>query len=67
MKNKALKLKFYFCITKEGSLEELINEKSQHKKIIEPELQKKWSLQMLNGLEFLHNRLKVIHRDIKPG
>jgi serine/threonine protein kinase len=64
---KSLKTKCYFCNTKEGSLEELINEKSQHKTVIEPELQKKWSLQMLNGLGFLHNILKVIHRDVKPG
>ena len=54
-------------LEKEGSLEELINEKNHYKQVIDPNLQKKWSLQMLNGLEFLHDRLHVIHRDIKPG
>ena len=50
MNTLSLKMVINIFITKEGSLEELINRMNDQKQIIEPMLQKEWSLQMLKGL-----------------
>ena len=62
-----------FCIIhvfkylKEGSLDKAIAEKAIHKQTFENEIILKWTNQLLNALEYLHDSKRIVHRDVKPG
>jgi serine/threonine protein kinase len=51
----------------EPSLEKLLNDVTQTSKKLPQELACAWSRQILAGLEHLHERKGLIHRDLKPG
>ena len=49
-----------------GDLEHLIDHSRKTKKVIDESKILKWSLEIMKGITYLHDK-KVIHRDIKPG
>lgn len=52
---------------KNGDLKKTINKrKHENRKFSEKEISE-WMSQATNGLIYLHNRIEMIHRDIKPA
>jgi serine/threonine protein kinase len=56
-----------FKIFKGGTLEEAIANKSFCGQNFTEECLLSWTFKLLNAIDYLHNELKIIHRDIKPG
>ncbi len=61
----------YYCIIMEycenGDLRSRINEKKSLKKFFNLELIYNWINEIINGIYYLHNKQRIIHRDIKPN
>ena len=51
---------------KDGSLNDIIIEQKIKNKILTDEKIYFWTIQLLNGIDFLHSK-KIWHRDIKPA
>jgi serine/threonine protein kinase len=49
------------------SLEHNINEKGNSGKTFDQNLIFDWMKDIIKGLSYLHDKLQIIHRDIKPG
>ena len=61
----------YYCIIMEycenGDLRSWINEKKSLNKLFNLELIYYWINEIINGIYYLHNKHRIIHRDIKPN
>lgn len=60
---------FYFVSEyhQNGSLDMLLAERQFTRVTFEYERINKWTIDLLNVLEFLHETKQIIHRDITPG
>jgi serine/threonine protein kinase len=54
-------------IKKEGTLEEEISTKHFLNQQIRPVDIYYWSNQLLSGISYIHDKLGIVHRDIKPS
>ena len=61
--------KQFAIFKKDGNLDNYLrlydSTKDQSKILIECQLE--WAEQLINGLHYFHNELKIIHRKIRPG
>ena len=52
---------------KNGDLKKTISKRKYEKRTFSDEEISEWMSQATNGLIYLHNRIEMIHRDIKPA
>ena len=63
---KFANLIFLFCL-KGGDFQKIIAKAKKHKIILTDAQILNWMTQATNGLKYLHETCKIVHRDIKPA